>query len=100
MELPKYWKMYGKTPFDYSDPKPNAVYMILFFEGKRSLLLKKDLSVLCTLETRKAKQLLEESIIEGWNSQTFMNSSLGSRSEGYPKLCNSLFYIELNRNKV
>lgn len=92
-----YWKKYNKIPFDYSKPDSNALYMMAFFDRRRAVLIRKDLTVICTFETRKAKQLLDQAIQRKWVSTNFKDCTLGERPEGYPKEANILWYIEINR---
>ena len=60
--LPIHWKKMNRKPYDSKNPDHNAVYAIAFFPLKRALLFRKDYSVLTTMETRKAKQLVDEAV--------------------------------------
>lgn len=92
-----HWKKYGKVPYDHKNPLPNAVYIICFFIGRRTLLLKKDLSVLCTFETRKVKQMLEEAKAENIISYSFTDCPIGERPDGYPKKADFAYWVETNK---
>lgn len=92
-----YWKKYNRKPFDYKDPQPSQIYAILFFSGKRALFIRKDLTVINSFETRKAKQLLSNAIDRHWRTEILSNTKLGGRPEGHPKEADELHYIEVNK---
>lgn len=94
-----YWRKYNKNPFDYRNPTmPNAVYMICFFVRRRAVLLRKDLTVLCTFETRKAKQLIDQAVENRWVGSCYSNWGIGERPTGYPKEADIIHYIELGKD--
>jgi CRISPR/Cas system-associated protein Csx1 len=89
-----YWNKYNKIPFNRDNLVENAVYMILFYERKRALLLRKNLTVICTMETRKAKQLIEEAKEKKWITQVSGAIKM-VKYENYPKACDEAFWIEV-----
>lgn len=94
-DLPMHWKKLNKKPFRMHGPVENFVYMIAFFPLKRALLLRKDYTVLCTMETRKAKQLLEEAKEMGWVTVELKDCGLGDRPDHYPKKSEVSYWVEI-----
>lgn len=95
MELPFHWKKMNKKPFIVDGPVENNVYMILFFTLKRAVLLRKDYTVISTMETRKAKKLLEEAQEVGWVTVMLKDCELGDRPPNYPKKADIIYWIEV-----
>lgn len=101
IELPYYWKTRApRKPYGF-DPKEekSSIYIILFFERRRTLLLSRNYSVLGTMETRYAKKILEEAKENNWVAQNWENYDGGDRPEGYPKKCDTAHWIEIKSNK-
>lgn len=95
MELPFHWKKLNKKPFVSNGQVENNVYMILFFDLKRAVLLRKDYTVICTIETRKARLLLEEAQIKKWVNVIIKDCELGDRPPNYPKKSDITYWIEV-----
>jgi hypothetical protein len=94
-ELPIHWLKMNKVPWSPTEINPNAVYMILFFKLRRALILRKDYSVICTMETRKAKQLLSEAKEQGWVGVELPDCKLGDRAVDYPKRADFGYWVEV-----
>ena len=90
-----YWKEYNFVPWKSNQENPNnAVYIILFFEKHRALLLRKDLTIYRDFETRKVKKLLTCSNIKVTTKLNYV--SLGERPINYPKEATVGFWIDGN----
>jgi hypothetical protein len=89
--------MKNVIPFNYKNNTVNkrVVYIFLFFNRKRALLLNRAYELLGTMETRYAKKLIEEAKEQGWISNTWENYDGGSRPKGYPKKCDVAFWTEV-----
>lgn len=92
-----YWKKYSRRPYDYKNPEHNAIYMILFFTNRRTIFLRKDMTLIGTFETRKTKQLLEAAVECGWIELCMSDCGLGERPTGYPIKADSAIWISINR---
>lgn len=95
MNLPKHWKMMNREPFNAKDPKPDAVYAIAFFTLKRAILYRRDYTVLTTMETRKARQLIDEAHEAGFTGVFIKGSKLGVRPETHPKESDIMYFTEI-----
>ncbi len=95
MILPLHWIKMHRKPYDPNNYDCDAVYAIGFFTLKRALLFRKDYTVLTTMETRKAKQLVEEAEAAGFCKTKLEKCKLGERPETHPKECDVMYFTEI-----
>ncbi len=93
--LPTHWTKMHRKPYDIKNHDLTAVYAVGFFDLKRALLFNKEYKVLTTMETRKARQLVQEAQEAGFCVTKLENSKLGDRPETHPKLCNLMYFTEI-----
>ena len=88
-----YWQKFNLIPWNSKIENPkDAVYIIILFHRKRALLLRKDLSIIKTFETRKMKNLIQHHIKVV--KQACLNPTLGERPFGHPKEGEILYWID------
>ena len=98
-ELPATWEMKACVPFNNKGANPSypkVVYLILFFPRRRAILLRRDYSVIQTMETRYARKLLSEAQEQGWVREHWKNYSGGGRPESYPEEAEIAYWIDVS----